>query len=174
MDSYRLIPAEALSDNPFTLIGKDWMLITATDDKGDYNTMTASWGGVGVLWNKNVCFLFVRPERYTHDFAEKGSCMTLTFFGEEHRDALRFCGRNSGRTIDKVKACGLTPVRDEDGAVYFEEGRLVISVRKLYCGKLEESAFIDRDLLSHYESGGYHTFYIAEISSVRIKNTEEK
>ena len=39
------------SFNPFELIGKDWMLISAgTAEK--WNTMTASWGGVGVMWGK--------------------------------------------------------------------------------------------------------------------------
>ena len=46
-------------DNAMKLIGKDWMLITAA--KGDkVNTMTASWGNMGVLWNKNVCIAYIR------------------------------------------------------------------------------------------------------------------
>ena len=44
------------------MIGKDWMLITAADpDTGAVNTMTASWGAMGELWNKDVCFIFIRP-----------------------------------------------------------------------------------------------------------------
>lgn len=42
------IAPEELSDNPIRLIGRDWMLITA-GQMGDFNTMTASWGGVGHL-----------------------------------------------------------------------------------------------------------------------------
>ena len=39
------------SFNPFDLIGQKWMLISAgTEDK--WNTMTASWGAVGVMWGK--------------------------------------------------------------------------------------------------------------------------
>ena len=61
------ISPNALSKTPFEMIGKDWMLLTAgNSDK--YNTMTASWGGLGVLWNKNVVFAFVRPQRFTFDF----------------------------------------------------------------------------------------------------------
>ena len=36
------------------LIGKEWMLIGAPDGEGA-NAMTASWGTLGVLWNKPVC-----------------------------------------------------------------------------------------------------------------------
>ena len=55
--------------NPFESIGRKGMLITATKEDGTYNTMTASWGGVGVLWGKNVCTLYIRPQRYTFEFA---------------------------------------------------------------------------------------------------------
>ena len=64
MSSFQSIPADSLSLNPFTSIGKDWMLITA-GDAAQYNTMTASWGGLGFLWNKPVSYIFIRPQRYT-------------------------------------------------------------------------------------------------------------
>lgn len=48
-----------LNDSAFRLIAKDWFLLTAGPiDK--FNTMTAAWGGFGELWNKKVCFVFVR------------------------------------------------------------------------------------------------------------------
>ncbi len=40
---------ELLQDNTFKLIGKDWMLIAAGEPES-FNIMTASWGGLGVLW----------------------------------------------------------------------------------------------------------------------------
>ena len=97
-------------EDALNLIGKQWMLVTAgTSEK--FNTMTASWGGLGWLWNKPVAFVFIRPERYTHGFIEASDCMTLSFYGEEYREALKICGTKSGRDIDKVAATGLTPVK---------------------------------------------------------------
>ena len=61
---FQTLDPEAVQDNVFKLIGKDWMLITA-GTRESFNTMTASWGGMGVLWDKKVCFAFVRPTRYT-------------------------------------------------------------------------------------------------------------
>mgnify|MGYP001024693614 CR=1 FL=1 len=61
---YDKLEASDLPDNVIQLIGKEWMLVTAGDESS-FNTMTASWGGVGVLWGKNVAFVFIRPERYT-------------------------------------------------------------------------------------------------------------
>ena len=47
------IKPEELTKNPFHMIGKEWMLVTAEKD-GKVNTMTASWGGVGIMWGKPV------------------------------------------------------------------------------------------------------------------------
>ena len=55
--------------NPFTKIGKEWMLITAGDETKS-NTMTASWGGLGIMWNKKVATAYIRPQRYTKEFVD--------------------------------------------------------------------------------------------------------
>lgn len=39
-----------LKFNPFRLIGDEWMLVTAGNEKDGCNTMTASWGGIGCMW----------------------------------------------------------------------------------------------------------------------------
>ena len=38
-----------LKFNPFDKISRQWMLVTAGDNDSS-NTMTASWGGVGIMW----------------------------------------------------------------------------------------------------------------------------
>ena len=82
-------------DNANKLLVQDWRLITARDGDGA-NAMTASWGGIGELWNRHVIFGFIRPVRYTCELTEREDRFSLAFFDEEYRDALNFCGRNSG------------------------------------------------------------------------------
>lgn len=96
-----------LKENFFEAIGKEWMLVTA-GTKEKFNTMTASWGGIGWLWNKPVAFVFVRPERYTYEFIEKSDYLTLSFLGEANKKIHAVCGSKSGRDTDKVKATGDT------------------------------------------------------------------
>lgn len=105
-----------LKENFFEAIGKEWMLVTA-GTKEKFNTMTASWGGIGWLWNKPVAFVFVRPERYTYEFIEKSDYLTLSFLGEANKKIHAVCGSKSGRDTDKVKATGLKPVFTEQGNV---------------------------------------------------------
>lgn len=156
------ISPEAIQNNPFKLIGSDWMLVTA-GTLDSYNTMTASWGGLGVLWNKNIAICFIRPTRYTYGFMESATYFTLSFFGEEHRDALNLCGTKSGRDTDKAAATGLVPVATESGGVAFAQARLVLECRKIYFQDLNPSHFVDPAIERHYAKKDYHRMYVGEI-----------
>jgi flavin reductase (DIM6/NTAB) family NADH-FMN oxidoreductase RutF len=155
-----------LTDNFIDSIGNEWMLVTAgTAEK--FNTMTASWGGTGYLWNKPVVFVFVRPERYTHEFIEKQTCFTLSFLGEEHKAIHKICGSTSGREVDKVKEAGLTPIITKLGNVAVEHPRLTLECKKLYTDMLKEDSFFDHSLFEKWygAKGTPHQVYVAEIIS---------
>ena len=154
---------EMLAENPYKLIGTDWMLVTAGAPES-FNTMTASWGCMGVLWEKQVCFCFIRPTRYTYEFVERSLYFTLSFFDDQYRSALNFCGSHSGRDIDKVKKAGITPVK-EGGYVYFAEARLVLVCKKIYFQDVIPSNFLDPQIASLYPAKDYHRMYVGEIIS---------
>ncbi|HUX22774.1 MAG TPA: flavin reductase [Spirochaetia bacterium] len=153
---------ENIEDNVFRRIGEGWMLITAGDEQG-FNMMTASWGGLGVLWSKRVAFCFVRPHRYTFEFMERSSVFSLSFFDESHRSELTYCGEHSGREVDKVAGSGLTPLHDPLGAVYFAEAELVLVSRKIYFQDLTPANFLDAAIAGNYPEEDYHRMYVGEI-----------
>ena len=161
------------SEDAFDLIGKQWMLVTA-GKKDSFNTMTASWGGIGWLWNKPVAFVFIRPERYTHEFIEAYDRLTLSFFSETHRAALQLCGTKSGRNTDKGAASGLTPCALPSGAMGFDEARLTLDCRKLFKTSMHESSFIDKEVLTRWYNsnpgGSLHDIYIVEIENIYEKS----
>lgn len=167
MNNFKSILPGELKDNPFDLIGKDWMLVTA-GNADSFNTMTASWGGVGFLWNKPVCHVYIRHSRYTKEFVEREGVLTLSFFGDGFRDALTFCGRNSGREVDKAKECGLTAV-EVGNSVAFSEARLIIRAEVLYKQDMDETCFIDKSLLANYKDGDFHRIYTCEIKEILVK-----
>ena len=164
MSSFVSVSPESLTDNPFSLIGKEWMLITA-GTKEHCNTMTASGGGVGVLWNMPVAIAYVRPQRYTYEFMETAETFSLSVLPEQYREALRLCGTRSGRELDKFSATGLT-VYDAEGTPAIAESRLIVVCRKLYAQDIKPENFVDTTLLSHYKAKDYHRQYIGEILQV--------
>jgi len=149
--------------NPFAAVGDEWMLITA-GTKENCNTMTASWGGLGVLWKKNVATIYVRPQRYTKKFVDEQEYFTLCFFGDKYREELALCGTKSGRDMDKIAACNFTVATADCGAPYFEQARLVLVCRKLYQDIIKPECFLDRSCDERcYPEHDYHDFYVAEV-----------
>lgn len=162
------IKPNELKDNPFQLIGKDWMLITAEKDSR-VNMMTASWGQVGIMWNKPVANIFIRQSRFTKTFIDSGETFTLCVLPEEYRSALNLCGKKSGRDTDKVKETGLT-VKHDNNLPYFAESRIVLECKKLFAQDLPESAFVHEELFkANYPTNDLHTMYICEITKILIK-----
>lgn len=167
-NDFKPIEDNKLTDNVFSLISKDWMLITSgTVD--NYNTMTASWGGMGHLWNKNVCFVFVRPSRYTYEFMEKNDTFSLSFFPKEWRNVLTICGTKSGRDINKAKETGLIPIAGDNQTTVFEQSRLIIECKKLYYQDILPKNFLDPAIEKNYNGSDYHRMYVGEILSVKKK-----
>ena len=168
MNNFKPVKANELPDNIFDLLTKDWALVAA-GNKDSYNMMTASWGGFGCLWNKNVCFLFIRKSRYTYEFIENNEMLTLSFFDEDFRDVLTLCGKKSGRDVDKMKDVPLTPFCFEEGSVAFEEAKLVMNCRKLSGADMRSFDFIDKSVLKFYEDDDYHKLYICEMKDILVK-----
>lgn len=168
MSKFKEISAEELTKNPFKMIGKDWMLIAAANgDKA--NAMTASWGGVGVMWNKPVAYIAIRQTRYTKEFVDNGEKLSLNFFGDNFRKELAYFGKTSGRDEDKITKTGMK-VRIEDGAPVFEDAQTVLVCRKLFASTYAPENFIDKSILDKFYNGdSMHTLYIVEIEKALTK-----
>lgn len=145
------------------------MLITAgTADK--CNTMTASWGGLGMIWGAPAATCYIRPQRYTKEFMDREEYFTLTFFGEEYRRQLQLCGSRSGRNTNKVKECGFTVAAAECGAPYFEEAELVLVCRKRFAQPMDPDRIPQEIKTKWYPKQDYHILYIGEIVEALVKD----
>jgi flavin reductase (DIM6/NTAB) family NADH-FMN oxidoreductase RutF len=165
---FKIIPPEEINDNVFKLIGKDWMFVTAgTPEK--YNCMTASWGGMGILWQKPVVFVFIRPTRYTFEFSEKSLRMSLCFFSEKYRPLLNLCGTKSGRDMEKMKIEGLTPAFSREGVPFYNEARIAVFVKKLYSQFLDKNLVMEQSVHELYSGDDYHKMYICEIEKIMLQ-----
>ena len=149
---------------PINLISKA-MLITAGVE-GDFNTMTASWGGLGFLWQRPVGFIFIRPQRYTLQFVEREALVTLSFFDDSYRNAMNICGTKSGRDTDKAREAGISPVKFPEGGIAFQEARYVFECKKLYADFMEPEHFIDQSIPEKiYPTKDFHKMFIIEIEN---------
>ena len=155
---------EKLDLDVFSAFADDWALVTA-GTQGDYKTMTIGWGGLGTLWSRPAATVYVKRNRYTHDFMEKNDMFTVSFFPAEYKKALGYLGSHSGREGDKVAASGLTPVY-LDNAVTFQEASVTLLCRKIYSHDFDVSAVPADVKRSYYEDEPPHTIYIGEVVDI--------
>jgi len=168
---FEKISPDQWNGNVFAAIGDEWLLITVRDGE-KVNAMTASWGGLGVIWGKPAAYIFVRPQRHTFSLLEKTDRFTLCIPGEHYRKALAYCGSRSGRDEDKLAACGLS-ICELDGVPAISESHTVIVCRKLYAQFLREDCFLDAaEIERHYPQRDYHCMYISEVTGVYRRAAE--
>lgn len=159
------IKIEEVQMNPFASLMKEWALVTVK--QGDkINTLTIGWGGFGVLWQKYVATIYIRPCRYSKELLDRADGFSITFLPEKYRKTLMYLGTASGREEDKIAKSGLT-LEFEDGIPYFKEGKLVYITRKIYEDAFHEEQFTDKSIAQKiYPQKDFHAFYLAEIIKV--------
>lgn len=169
MQDFIEIDPKQISDNFIKAIGSDWALVTAGDHV-EQNTMTVSWGGVGVMWNYPVAIVVIRPQRYTFEFTERCDKLTLSFLPEEFRKALTYCGTHSGRDEDKISNAGLSVTFTEEDTPAIAEARLVLECRKLYTDTIKAENFIEQGIVERwYAESDFHKVYVLQITNAYIK-----
>ncbi len=172
MNEFKEISPDMIRRNPFQMIGKEWMLITAGDEN-KVNTMTASWGGLGVMYGKNVAYILVRPQRYTKEFLDREETFSLCFLDKEYKKTLNYLGSVSGRIEDKIAKSGLTLDRIQN-TPFFLEATNVLICKKLYVQQMRGDCILEERFKStFYQDGDYHYLYIAEVTNA-FKSVSKK
>ncbi len=172
MEKFKKVELKSFEFNVFSLFDDQWFLLTAGDfEKKDFNTMTISWGSMGIMWNRPFVQVAVRPTRFTYQFMNRFDYFTLCAFAEKHRFALQILGSRSGRDGDKIADSGLTPILSPGGnGVAFEEAELIIEARKIYWDDFDPQKFVDHTIEDNYSQNDYHRFYFGEIVNIFKKN----
>lgn len=163
-----LDPMSFTSKN-FAIWEKGWFVLTAGNfQEKKYNSMTVSWGTLGIMWNKPVVQVVIRPARYTLEFLEHSSDFTLCAFPENYRKSVNLLGSKSGRNSDKIKESGLTPCKSSKvKAPSYIEANLVLECKKIYSDVMNPKGFLDPTIEQNYPLGDYHRIFFGEIIDIR-------
>ena len=162
--SYKKIDIAQVKENAVTLFSENWALLTA-GDRVAHNSMTVSWGLMGELWGKHVAVAFVRPQRYTREFADRNDCFSLSFYGgEDCKKELGVFGGKSGRDIDKYKETGISPLFEEEW-VYTDKSNIVLLCKKIAVQGFDPAGFLIPEIAECYPNNDHHIIYVGEIVS---------
>lgn len=162
--------------NPFDIEGNSIKLfkvdspIVVFGDIEKHNGLTVAWGNLGCLWSKEMATVFVKPNRYSFEFANECEYFTIMWFDELKDSINRVFGFKSGRDVDKEKLCNLTPF-EIDGAVGYDEASLIIVCKKIYQKEIDKNNILSKEVLDKpmYKDDLFHSEYFGEIISVYKK-----
>lgn len=155
------------------------VLLTTKAD-GKVNSMTISWGTLGIEWAKPIFTVFVREHRFTKGQLEKNPEFTINIpHGDFDKKILGVCGTKSGRELDKIKELNLTlETPDHISVPGIKELPLTLECRIIYKQKQDESEITeenksifypqDVDSLFHSANKDFHTAYYGEIVGAYI------
>ena len=171
---FKQISPEEISDNVFTLVGKVFPVVTV-GKPNNYNSMTASGGGMGLLFRKPSTMLLFPSKRYTLELIEKEKAYTLSYFSDEYKKQVMFLGSKSGRDSEKMKEVELTSIQTPSGNMSFQEARLIIECKLTQISTPNfPDDFYSQEAIDYmtepYQDLGEHRKYVfGEITHVWVK-----
>jgi flavin reductase (DIM6/NTAB) family NADH-FMN oxidoreductase RutF len=170
---FKQISPEEISDNIFTLVGKDFTVITAGKED-HYNSMTASGGGLGLLFKKPTTWCILRANRYTLEMIQKEQTYTMSYFPNEYKEQILFLGSKSGRDSEKMKEVELTSVQTPSGDMSFKEARLIIECKLTALTTANPNDFCTQEAKDYLneaykEASDYRKYVFGEITHVWVK-----
>jgi flavin reductase (DIM6/NTAB) family NADH-FMN oxidoreductase RutF len=170
VELFENVAPATMTDNVFKLVGEDFMLITSGTE-ADYNTMTAGWGGWGVLFNTPATWCMLRANRYTLEYMRKTKTYTLTFFEDEYNDQVFHFGMASGRNSDKMKTHRLTAVTTPLENIAYKEASLIVECELLQVTTIQPDDFYTEEAKAfaidgYNDAKDYHKLVFGKITNV--------
>jgi len=166
------------ADKILNAVKKGVLLNTKAD--GEVNTMSISWGTLGIQWRKPIFIVFVRGSRHTKNLLDKNPEFTISIpISEIDKNIIQVCGSQSGRDVDKFKLLGLTQEAPAVNSVPgIRELPLTLECRVVYRQQQYPEYMMDPELFTHYPENpvsihdDYHTAYYGEIVSAYLIESE--
>lgn len=173
-DLFKTIDAKEVEEDIFTLINQDYSVLTAGTPH-HYNSMVASWGGWGILFNKQVVFSMLRSNRYTLELIRKENRYTMSFFDREYQEEIVKFGMSSGRDSNKkMTNTTLTAVETPSGNMSYKEAKIIIELDLFEVTTVSPDDFLTEDarqfiIDAHTETNEYHKLVFGEIKNVWVR-----
>ena len=169
--SFTSVSPEEFDENIFNLVGKDFTVITAGEDP---NSMVASWGGVGIMFNKPVTWCFLRANRYTLEKIRQTGTYTMCYFPDQYKGDIMQFGMKSGRNTDKMAQTNLTPFMTPDGYPAYKEAKIIIECKLIAASTVSKDEFYTDEAKTFLQEGydeakDWHKLVYGEITNILIK-----
>lgn len=128
------------------------------------NTMTISWGYIGVMWGRPYFVVMVRPSRYTYKLMESATNFTVSIPYEKMKNELKICGTKSGFELDKSTIVNFISSKKVSSPIV-EGCQMYYECEIRYVQKLNKLNMPQVIVESTYKDSSFHYMYFGEIVS---------
>lgn len=145
----------------------NWIFQLVTANRGGTpNAMPASWCTFSSA-EPRIMAVSVAFERYTHKLMEETEDFVLAFPNKEQKEDVYYCGRNSGKNVDKFEKTDLepTPAAEvnppliEDSVACYEcekRGAIVSGDHRIFTGEVVATHVSEEYTEKIYTTKGWH------------------
>lgn len=134
------------------------------------NPMTIGWASYGIMWNKPVFTVMVRPVRYSFSLLEEDGDFTINVPSDTMKKEVGICGSKSGRDIDKIEACNFTTEQSHMVSVPFiKECPIYLECRTIFTNDVIAGSLKKEMIDMYYPHADLHRFYYGEILGAWVK-----
>ncbi len=165
--------AAEFDENIFNLVSKDYSVITA-GAVPEHNSMIASWGGYGIMFNKPVSWCFLRANRYTLEKMRESQTYTICYFPEAYKSDIMIFGTKSGRDSNKMSEATVTPVSTPDGMPAYKEAKVIVECTLTSVTTVSKSDFYTEEGRNFVQEGfddakDWHKLVFGEITHIWVR-----
>ncbi len=121
------------------------------------NIFTVSWH-MPTSHFPELYAISVSPKRFSYELIKKSGVFCINFITTEHKDRLLFCGRNSGRHMDKFRESGFTKEECE----------------RIDCCRIKEAGgYLECEVIEEVKTGD-HTIFIGKVLKGELINEDKR
>ena len=144
--------------------------ILTAGNRVSHNSCIIAYATLGVVWNKPVFIVFVKPDRYTYQFMQWTTFFTVSFIKKSLFKRFEIYGELSGKYVNKEEESGSHMVFFDNGGITFREAEEVYVCRMLAKSSIDEKDLAP-DIIKIYKTSAElfkqsedpHSIYIGEI-----------
>ena len=135
-----------------TLTNPRQVVLVTSSYKNKDNVITLDWH-TPLSFDPMLYAIAVAKVRFSCELIKKSKVFIVNFMSTDYEKEILYCGRHSGRDLDKFKSTGLTREKAE----------------KILCPRLREAlAFLECQVIKEIETGD-HILFIGKVVNYQLK-----
>jgi len=147
------------------------VLLVSQEKEGVPNVMAIGWGTIGIIWQKPIFVVLVRPSRYTYKLIEETGEFTVNIVPPQLKEVVQYCGTVSGRDQNKFKEKQLTAIASKKVmAPIIKECILHFECRVVHKNDLIPAELEKSIVPALYPKGDFHRVYFGEILACQYES----